>query len=318
MNAEGLWYFELLKQEIASVFRIRYPDCNRTFEDWTGQDISNFQEELRINVKGRISEKWFYTHLKNPNTDKLPRVDVLNLLSEYTGYKDWDDFKSNKGDPDKGQVNKIRDGLQGNKKSSRTKKWAVAFLLLVTAVAMYLINDNMNSKPVYKFKFVDADNNMPITQSQIQITILREGESPISAVCDSTGCFEIQESVEKIVFVVAAPYYKTDTVVRNIIFSEGSETVKLRTDDYALMIHVFSNSKVKDWEKRRQQLQNMLADDVQVIQVSGTEERGMEMYNKEEFIDKLTTPIGSLKNVEVLETQYQNNKISWIRFKQAE
>ena len=65
-------------------------------------------------------------------------------------------------------------------------------------------------------------------------------------------------------------------------------------------------------------MEQILSDEVQIIQVSGTEERGVEMYNKEEFIDKLTTPIGSLKNIEILETQHHNNKIIWIRFKQVE
>jgi hypothetical protein len=43
---------------------------------------------------------------------------------------------------------------------------------------------------------------------------------------------------------------------------------------------------------------------------------GMEMYNKEEFIDKLTMPLNSLKNIEIIETIFDGNRIKELRFKQ--
>jgi len=90
-------YFEILKKEIADTYRKTYPSCLAPVEEWKGQDIANFQEELIIKVKGRISEKWFYTHLKSQN-DKLPRIDMLNMLSQYAGYQDWRDFTNQKQD----------------------------------------------------------------------------------------------------------------------------------------------------------------------------------------------------------------------------
>jgi hypothetical protein len=42
---------------------------------------------------------------------------------------------------------------------------------------------------------------------------------------------------------------------------------------------------------------------------------GTELYNKQEFIDKLTMPTGSLKHIEILDTKFRKNKIMILRFK---
>ena len=52
-----------------------------------------FQEDLFQEVKGKVSEKWFYTYFKN-DAPKLPRIDMLNLLSSYVGFENWYAFKS--------------------------------------------------------------------------------------------------------------------------------------------------------------------------------------------------------------------------------
>jgi hypothetical protein len=47
-------------------------------------------------------------------------------------------------------------------------------------------------------------------------------------------------------------------------------------------------------------------------------EKGIGIYNKEEFIDKLTMPLSSLDRIEVIETRYdEEGKIRSIRFEQA-
>ena len=71
-----------------------YPGINPSISDWKGQEITDFQEDLLIKVNAHISEKWFYNHIKSENKS-LPRIDVLNLLSKYVGYANWDDFVYN-------------------------------------------------------------------------------------------------------------------------------------------------------------------------------------------------------------------------------
>jgi len=68
-----------------------YPGINSSISAWKGQVITDFQEDLRIRVNANISEKWFYTHMKS-SSGSLPRIDMLNLLSKYAGYTNWDDF----------------------------------------------------------------------------------------------------------------------------------------------------------------------------------------------------------------------------------
>ena len=83
--------FRRLKRKIAETMKMVYPGIPDRIEEWKGQEIIDFQEELRSHVKEHISEKWFYTHMKS-DTGKLPRIDILNFLRRYAGYVDWNDF----------------------------------------------------------------------------------------------------------------------------------------------------------------------------------------------------------------------------------
>ena len=91
MSESNYQYFNLLKNEIVITMQRSYPGINLSISDWKKQEITDFQEDLRIKVNGQISEKWFYTHMKSDKST-LPRIDLLNLLSKYAGYSNWDDF----------------------------------------------------------------------------------------------------------------------------------------------------------------------------------------------------------------------------------
>ena len=92
MQPEDNILFSLLKKEVAETLLKSFPGMNPEISEWKGQDITDFQEDLLIKVNGQLSEKWFYTHMKTPNLS-LPRIDVLNMLSQYAGYKNWNDFR---------------------------------------------------------------------------------------------------------------------------------------------------------------------------------------------------------------------------------
>jgi hypothetical protein len=55
-----------------------------------------------------------------------------------------------------------------------------------------------------------------------------------------------------------------------------------------------------------------------IYQVFDKEAVGVDLYNKWEFINKLTLPSTDLKDIEILDTKYQGDKIILIRFKQKE
>lgn len=307
-------HFEALKKEVVALFRQTHPHCSAEMSEWKGQEIVDFQEELMSKVKGRISEKWFYTHIKS-GSDKLPRIDMLNMLSEYAGYKNWNDFVGTKFPGAKIETPAPAQPSTPSLKNKFPLRASILLgvLLMVSVLSVYLFSPQIRS---YKCCFVDIDGFTPINGS-VRITVLREGESPVYAETSPGGCLELNEASPKIKFVIATPYFRPDTFVRTLNAEVTEDKIRLRTDDYSLMIHYFSQSNIKDWKTRRTQLDNMISDNAKVFQVY-RENTGMELFNKKEFIDKMTMPLKSLKNVEILDVTYEGNKIIELRFKQTE
>jgi cyclopropane fatty-acyl-phospholipid synthase-like methyltransferase len=116
--------------------------------------------------------------------------------------------------------------------------------------------------------------------------------------------------------VINAPYYKSDTITRILKTFERDQKISLQPNDYALIIHYFSEMNVDDWQKRRSYLDKFIDDGAMIYQVlNDINAPGMELYNKDEFIDKLTMPTGSLKHIEILDTKFKDDKIMVLRFR---
>ncbi len=303
MRDKDLQYFELLKKEIVRTLKQSFPGVSDRIEEWKGQTILFLQEDILDKAKENISEKWFYNHMKT-RTKKLPRVDMLNLLSRYSGYADWQDFTF------KNQA-KITSFII-NDKSNRM--FVIVPLLVITILAVFYLLFKILSTKEYQFCFVSWDDFSAITSSNTQIEIISDNESPMNYICDTNGCFKIKTDKRKISFVVSSPYYKTDTIKRVLKKFNRTETVSLETNDYALMIHYFSTANVSDWQKRRQQLDKMFADSVRIFEVFNKGILGMELYDKWEFINKLTVPSQSLRQIEVLDTDVFKDQIVILRF----
>lgn len=304
MSKQDLKYFKILKKEVAKTLQQNF-SVDIDIEKWKRQEILYLQDDLLDKVNGRISEKWFYTHIKS-NTEKLPRIDMLNILCEYAGYQNWNDLKNKF---------KVEEETESPLKSKKKPIAIVVILLLILII--FIGYQFIPQNHTYKFCFVDANLKAPIKNSPIWVVVMKKNESPMITKCDSNGCFSLITKDEQIQFVVRSPYYKTDTITRIVNNkSIDEEQIQLKTNDYALMIHLFSKSKVTNWRKRRQQLGLMLTDDARIYQVYEDGKTGMELFNKKEFIDKLTTPTKSLKSIEIIETIYTGDRISIMRFKQ--
>jgi hypothetical protein len=281
-----------------------FPGINPVINEWKGQEITDFQEDLRIKVNANISEKWFYTHMKS-SQDSLPRIDVLNFLSSYAGYANWDNLIFR---------NKIENPVKPTPKKANNYFILVPILAVIIVSVLYGIFLLLNTQE-YRFTFIDGDTREPIINNKTEIILLAEGESPVHFLAGSDGSFHLKTDKSRIKMVVLSPCYQTDTIVRIVKKLNRDELVMLKPDDYALMIHYFSTLKVDDWEKRRNRLNSMIDEGAMIYQVfSGTEGTGMALYNKQEFIDKLTIPSGSLKNIEILGSQFSNGKMSVLRF----
>jgi hypothetical protein len=305
LHPEDKIQFELLKNKIVGIMQQTYPGINPSIAQWRGQEITDFQEELLAKVNAHISEKWFYTHMKADGSS-LPRIDVLNLLSKYAGYANWDEFRFR----NQGKTGKTLPPKQGN----RYFVW-VPLITLVVVLALYAMF-RLTSTREYRFCFYDADTREPVSAGRVEVSLLIPGESPAGYLSSPDGCLSLKTGQSDIRMVVRNPYYKTDTVTRTLRRFNPDETIFLHANDYALMLHYFSRMSVKDWEKRRSQLDLMFDEGALIMQVhGGLRGQGMELYNKREFIDKLTVPSATLRQIEVLDTKYRGGKIILLRFR---
>lgn len=300
MNSNSIEIFIKLKKKVAITFLQENSAEKEDISLWKGQDILNFQEDLFKKTKNSISEKWFYTYFKSELT-KLPRIDMLNILSLYAGYQNWADFK---------EQNEAIPNIKAPKK--RKKLWpfiagAIVIILTSLAFAIFPLENE------FQFCFVDDNTNQYI-ETPIEIIVLRPKESPFYTSTDENSCFKWKTTDDYIKAIIKSPYHKTDTIYRSIN-DKGQESVKLVTDDYALMIHFYSTSNVSDWKKRRLHLKSIIEDKAVIYQVFDNNV-GIEIYSKTDFINKLTLPTKSLKNIDIIETKYNaNNKIVSLKFK---
>lgn len=304
MAQADLKYFELLKKDISERLRSTCPGIGPDMTEWKGDEIARFQEDLIKRANGRISEKWFYTHIKNPD-GRLPRVDILNLLSRYVGFGDWNEFKNSKPP-------------QFESRKSNFRSYILLTLLVLISGGAFTFWAIQPMEPLpYTFCFINAMSKETLTEKDIELIILKKSESPYLAAPDSNGCFTIASTANSVQFVVKGPYFKTDTITRIMDKKQTREIIPVPVNDYAMMIHIFSTGNVQDWERRRQQLERMFSDEAQIYQVVEGAMIGVEMYNKKEFIDKLTMPVSSLKNIHIIETIYEGKKIKELRFRQS-
>lgn len=282
-----------------------FPGVNPSISEWKGQEIVDFQEDLREKVNAYISEKWFYNHMKSSHPT-LPRIDMLNLLSRYAGYTNWDDFKYKHGNQSK---------YKGSLRKANRFFILIPLLVILIMSIFYGFYKLLNTCE-YHFCFYDADTREPILNNIIEVTLLRKDESPITYLCKQDGCLALKTGETCVHLVVKAPYYHTDTIIRILDKFNRDETVTLHANNYALMIHYFSRMSVKDWQKRRNQLDRMISDSAVIYQVFDQPAVGMELYNKWEFINLITMPSTTLKQLEVLDTKYTGDRISLLRFRQ--
>lgn len=292
MSSNDIYYFELLKKSVASIF-LKNNNAPTKIEDWKGETIALFQEDLFQKVKATVSEKWFYTYLKK-TPEKLPRIDILNLLSKYSNYQNWDDFKAK---------NEL-------KKRYRLRK---TYLTSIIILSLFLIYHFFFTKQnTFIFCFVDQITDIPISKTPLHIKILQDNESPLFYKTDSTGCFKYRSKDSYIKFVVQSPYYKTDTIIRSIA-ANTNNIVRMASDDYTLMLDYFANNNIKDWNKHKQKLNGLIADTAEIYRFFGGN-FGVEVYSKERFIRLLSTPTRTLQETKILDKVIENGKIVKLKF----
>lgn len=340
--------FEILKKAIANRFLEENSAQSENISDWKGQEITSFQDDLFNKTKSTVSEKWFYTYFKS-DFKKLPRIDMLNLLAQYCGYKNWahflnvqriEHFETNKPEIEvyeenaehdvelissevnsasvnesttKGSDVKIKE-VEPNKKQSNKLK--IVSIVALCVIALTIITTSVYfilfSQREYEFCFVDSDRQTPVTNS-VEVTILRDGFTPLY-LSTKTGCIKFKSEIDTIKMFVSSPYYKQDTFKVNLHQYNQPEKLLLEPDDYKIMLYYYSNS-AKDLKQRIDKLNQMIADNALIYQVYDNDFFGVEILSKQQYINLVTIPTTSLKNFSLIESENKNGKIVKLKFK---
>lgn len=276
-------HFDKLKSELRKVAEQRL-SIRKDFGEWSLNDMSDFRADLEAVCKSSVSEKWFYTHLKN-ESETLPRVDVLHLLSQYCGYANWDAF--------------CYEAQPSEKHLGKLSKWHILWLLV--PVFGYMLWPRSRQVKVY---FEDAYTKESISDTSLSF-FAGNGEG----ISMKRGMEKLRQGDS---VWVDGPYYKKKGFINS-----GQDTVRvvLFPDDYVMMLNFFSRSTTEDWETRRLQLEDAIHPAAKIFQ-SHPQFNGIEMLNREDFIDRLTLPINALKNLEIQDVVYKNDKIYRLRFLQ--
>lgn len=368
MTDLDLLHFEQLKAEIQSKYLESHTPSHDEISKWKGIDIVYFQEDLRKFAKGNISEKSFYTYFKTTPATKLPRIDILNLLSAYAGYASWYDFKKQHiftneiltdEDLNEESEERLQEDLENtstevvekeiltpeSEENTSDKKadlqisntdnqyyklistpkleknpnkiiknsiWAIVSAVLLIFVGVLTFKDNLFSKQ-FTYTFIDADRNSKIND-ELSIQILKNNESPILFRVKPNTSFVYTTKSNSLTMVVSSPYYKTDTIRRNLENAPTSENIELIPDDYAIMLYYYSNS-IQDLKKKRESLGYLISDNALIYQIYDNDQYGVETLDKQRYINLVTTPTTSLENLQVIDTKMENGKIVLIKFK---
>ncbi|GAA4040660.1 hypothetical protein [Flavobacterium chungnamense] len=300
--------FQELKQKVLLKYQEHHPFFQGTWKTFSSQDIQNLIGLIEEKCKQKISEKWIYTHLKPETNNKIPRKDMLNILSEFVGFSGWDEFTFEE---------KIVQTIQGSQseKSKISKKWML-LLFIPLALVVVFFSKKEESKP----KTIQLNNeytNEKVNAEEVKVFELKDSVKQELEIKE--GKVQVSNNGnEKSKLVIQSPFYEPKTIVIN---SNGSVTeppkrIDLKPDDYAMMLKAFMLSDIKDWQTRKEQLNKILSDNLEVI-VMLKDDLGAEYFNKSEFSQKLIVPTASLKKMKIVEIKNDaNDKIQFIRIKQ--
>jgi hypothetical protein len=306
--------FELLLEKVSKKLQENHPEVNMPMQEWKGDEIAILREDLQEKVQGTISEKWFYTHVKNQQ-DKLPRIDTLNLFCQYINATSWNAFAHQHSENTvAAKINSTpTKPIQKPSPTKSRKMLPIVFAVILGVIG--LVYYFTASKPVvtqYKFCFIDQNTHLPVVDSFLEIKVIKGEETPMFFPLKSSCMEGVGKEVD---FIIKGRFYKSLHIKRTITNDTYEESIFLEPDDYAMMLHLFVNSKVDDWKKRRKQMGEIMHDNLKAYEIS-KDGFTIDVLTKDEFINKMTLPTRVLKQVAIVHTDYEGDKISMIKFTQ--
>lgn len=294
--------FQNLKNDVLLAYKEHHPYFEGNWKSFSSQDITNLIDLIEKRVKQTVSEKWIYTHLKPETNDKLPRKDMLDILSQLIGFSSWDEYVF------KHKV--VHKEIQPVKKNTSKKKlfWILGLLAIVGVFVLIIRFVLYENDDVHSLEVKDSYTNDKINTDDIRAVIVNDSSEIQVEIINSELQIKTKDSAK---VIINSPFYeKKEIMVTN---AHPHPNIVLEPNDYAMMLKGFMKSNIKDWQTRKEQLDKIFADDLEVI-VMLKNDLGAEYFNKEEFSEKLIIPSESLKKMKVLEIKNASNKqINFIR-----
>lgn len=294
--------FEALKAKVLLKYQEHFPFFQGTWKSFSSQDIQNLIGLIEEHCKQSISEKWIYTHLKPETVNKLPRKDMLNILAQWVGYSAWDEW-----------VFEHQGKVIVSEVTVKSKfKWLYVVIGLVVLLGVFFII-KMNSRPPQAVQFQNEFTKEKITNDEVkvvQVTDSIKEEVPVVG-----GKAAIKEGGSKL--IIKSPFYKTKT----IHLAAGAtptclQQIELTPDDYPMMLKAFMLSDIKDWKVRKEQLNKILSDNLEVV-VMLKDNLGAEYFDKKEFAQQLIVPTPSVHKMKIIAIEKDTDqKIKFIRITQ--
>lgn len=253
----------------------------------------------------------------------LDKNELIAVSSDKTLKKDVENPILQENSSDKQIVNakvsfkNIEENQDSKSNNSFVKKylWLGVSAFLLLTVAFLGFKDEIFSRKFY-YSFSDADRNSKIN-AELQVQILKDDESPILYVAKPNEPFVYTTKSKTLTMVVSSPYYRTDTIQRNLESAPEAENIELKPNDYAFMLFYYSKS-LKDLKKKRESLNYLISDNALIYQVYDNETYGIETMDKQRYINFVTLPSTSLEKLEVIDTKTNaQGKIDMIKFKIA-
>ena len=293
--------FYQLKNSVLEQYQKSYPFYTGNWKNFSSQDILNLMDDIQQKTKQTVSEKWIYTHLKPESNVKLPRKDMLDILCVYIDEKQWDAYKFNALPLEKKVDNQVC--VIPKKIKNNTVFLALIGIVFCMSVCLIWIIFNRKHNRIQLQNTYTKDS---ISKEDVKAYVIEDSvEKPI----------DLNQTVNEITvptkIVVRSPFYEKKQVI--IKPNKAVTAIELKPNDYALMLKAFMKSDIKDWLTRKEQLQKILSDDLEVI-VLLPNDLGAEYFNKTEFSKKLIVPTPSLKKMKIVSVQVDKaNKISFLR-----
>ena len=355
MSDTEFLHFQSLKKAVQDKYLETHSPAYDDISKWKGIDIIYFQEDLRQKAKGNISEKTFYTYFKNNSQEKIPRIDMLNILSVYSGFNSWSEFKKKNPIAVTGEETTAVE-VSEPAIEEPSEKVSVEQIQNPSTENPPVSIDNQAFDEIHKnINFKSQEQNFLKRYLWLGISVFLFAIVLILVFYDNlfykkyTYAFIdadrnssikgeldvkiIRENESPILFKVKpnSPFvYETKSKSLKMIISSpfykaeeitrdltnAPDTENIELKPNEYAVQLYYYSKsIKDFKKKTQQLNRLISDNALIYQVVDSDIYGIETLDKQKYISLVTLPTTSLENLEVIDSQMKNGKIVMIKFK---